>query len=80
MNTIPRQNPHAVKTILNPTLALSLCLLARVAAPADSAKILDPAYKHASPEAYEQWRDPKCFAFTTNHHDGFSLWDTKTRV
>ena len=59
MNTIPRQNPHAVKTILNPTLALSLCLLARVAAPADSANILDPAYQHASPKAYEQWRDLK---------------------
>ena len=22
----------------------------------------------------------KCFAFTAKHHDGFSMWDTKTRV
>jgi alpha-L-fucosidase len=22
----------------------------------------------------------KCFAFTTKHHDGFALWDTRTRV
>ena len=105
----------------------------------DSPENLDPSYKHASPVAYERWRDLKyglrihwgvysqygceaswpvlqmsrekkqayfdsyqrfnpsqfdaeewmqlfercglkCFAFTTKHHDGFSLWDTKTRV
>jgi alpha-L-fucosidase len=106
---------------------------------ADGPNVLDPRYKHASPEAYERWRDLKyglrihwgiysqygfeaswpvlkmsngkkqeyfdcykrfnptrfdaeewmrlfercglkCFAFTTKHHDGFSMWDTKTRV
>jgi alpha-L-fucosidase len=106
---------------------------------ADGPNLLDPRYKHASPVAYERWRDLKyglrihwgiysqygfeaswpvlkmanekkqeyfdsykrfnptrfdaeewmrlfercglkCFAFTTKHHDGFSMWDTKTRV
>lgn len=105
----------------------------------DGPSTLDPLYKHASPAAYERWRDLKyglrihwgiysqygfeaswpvlkmanekkqeyfdsykrfnptrfdaeewmqlfercglkCFAFTTKHHDGFSMWDTKTRV
>lgn len=105
----------------------------------DDASTLDPAYRHASGQAYENWRDLKyglrihwgvysrlgveaswpfktmsnaqraeynqsyrtfnptdfdaekwmqlfercgfkCFAFTTKHHDGFSLFDTHTRV
>lgn len=106
---------------------------------ADGPNTVDPRYQHASPAAYERWRDLKyglrihwgiysqygfeaswpvlkmsnekkqeyfdsykrfnptqfdaeawmrlfercglrCFAFTTKHHDGFSMWDTKTRV
>ena len=106
---------------------------------ADDPNTLDPSYRHASPEAYERWRDLKyglrihwgiysllgveaswpvrdmsyarkqeyfdlykkfnskefdaekwmdlfercglkCFAFTTEHHDGFAMWDTQTRV
>jgi alpha-L-fucosidase len=113
--------------------------LAQPSRAADGPKDLDPSYQHASPEAYERWRDlkyglrihwgiysqygveaswplkkmtpekkqeyfesyktfnptqfdaeqwmklfeccgVKCFAFTTKHHDGFSMWDTKTRV
>ena len=107
--------------------------------PPDGPGTLDPRYQHASPDAYERWRDLKyglrihwgiysqygfeaswpllkmshgekqeyvdsykrfnpirfdaeawmrlfercglkCFAFTTKHHDGFAMWDTKTRV
>ena len=106
---------------------------------ANDPNVLDPAYRHASPEAYERWRDLKYglrihwgyysllgveaswavrkmpnekkqeyfdlyrkfnptafdanewmdllernglrfFTITTKHHDGFSLFDTKTRV
>jgi alpha-L-fucosidase len=123
--------------------ALVTTLLAACVTPAraqaDDPNKLDPSYRHASPEAYERWRDLKyglrihwgiysllgveaswpvgnmsyvrkqeyfdlykqfnptefnaeewmklfercglqCFAFTTKHHDGFAMWDTKTRV
>ena len=120
-------------------LCVSLVLLIGAAARAEDSKTLDPAYQHASPAAYEHWRDLKyglrihwgqyselgCeaswplklmtdakrqeyfqlykkfnpkgfsaekwmdmlqrfgmtnFTITTKHHDGFALWDTKTRV
>jgi len=123
------------------TILVAACLLVPncPAIGADDAKTPDPRYKHASPEAYEKWRDLKyglrihwgyysllggeaswpvvrmsnekkqeyfelykkfnptdfdaekwmqwfercgfkCFAFTTKHHDGFSMFDTKARV
>jgi alpha-L-fucosidase len=45
-------------------------------------------YKHFNPVAFnaESWMNLfdsaglKCFAFTTKHHEGFSMFDTKTRV
>jgi alpha-L-fucosidase len=120
-------------------LATAGMALAATPAPPDDWNTLDPTYQHASPEAYERWRDLKyglrihwgfysrlgveaswpvremsnvrkqeyfelyrqfnptqfdaekwmeifdrcglkCFAFTTKHHDGFAMWDTKTRV
>jgi alpha-L-fucosidase len=127
------------KSIYCMTLAITPLLALAAVRAADNANTLDPAYRHASPEAYERWRDLKyglrihwgvysmlgveaswplrdmsnqkkqeyqdlykkfnptdfdaekwmqlfercglkCFAFTTKHHDGFSLYDTKTRV
>jgi alpha-L-fucosidase len=120
-------------------LWVSLILLCGATAGADDSNTLDPAYRHASPAAYERWRDLKyglrihwgyysllgceaswpvkkmtdaqkqkyfdlyktfdpkgfnaerwmdllerCgltnFTITAKHHDGFSLFDTKSRV
>ncbi|MGO8746260.1 MAG: alpha-L-fucosidase [Thermoguttaceae bacterium] len=46
------------------------------------------SYKRFNPTQFdaEEWMrlfqrcGLKCFAFTAKHHDGFSMWDTKTRV
>ena len=40
-------------------LFVSLIALTGSAARAEDSKTLDPAYKHASPAAYEHWRDLK---------------------
>lgn len=121
-------------------LASGLVALVMLESRAEDLKQVDPAYRYASPEAYQQWQDLKyglrihwgiysqfgieaswpvkkkmsneekqayfdsyknfhptdfdaekwmqlfercglkCFAFTTKHHDGFSMFDTKTRV
>ena len=47
----------------------------------DSSKRFNPTQFDAEAwmRLFERW-GLKCFAFTTKHHDGFSLWDTKTRV
>ena len=45
-------------------------------------------YRRFNPDAFdaEEWMGffervgLRCFAFTTKHHDGFSMFDTKTRV
>lgn len=46
------------------------------------------SYKRFNPAQFdaEKWMQLfercglRCFAFTTKHHDGFAMWDTKTRV
>ncbi len=127
------------RSSLAPVVLLLLIGPRATAATADGPQVLDPSYRHASPEAYGRWRDLKyglrihwgiysqygfeaswpvlkmtpeqkqeyfdsyrrfnpaqfdaeqwmrlfqrcglkCFAFTTKHHDGFAMWDTKTRV
>jgi hypothetical protein len=47
------------KTISCLTLAVTALLIPPLARAADNANTVDPAYKHASPEAYERWRDLK---------------------
>ena len=132
-------DPIVRKFITLFVMTAAMALLGTIHSRADGPDTLDPRYKHASPEAYERWRDLKyglrihwgiysqygfeaswpvlkmsngkkqeyfdcykrfnptqfdaeewmrlfercglkCFAFTTKHHDGFSMWDTKTRV
>jgi len=134
---ILRRSPMRTLLFL-PAAALVLCAPSRIAFGADWDRV-DPDYSHASPEAYERWRDLKyglrihwgyyCFlgveaswhvrglsseekqkyydlyaqfnptefnaeewmdlfercglryfTITTKHHDGFSMFDTRTRV
>ncbi len=129
-----------MKTVILPTtFTLAIIFISAFARAADGPDTLDPAYRHASPEALERWRDLKyglriCwgyyslwnieaswpvmkmsnekrqeyfdlykkfnpvdfdaekwmdllergglkfFTILTKHHDGFSMYDTKTRV
>ena len=144
--TSPSIPPRIPRRLTGTLFVLATALLSMGPMPARSAQtqaddpnILDPVYRHASPEAYERWRDLKyglrihwgfysllgveaswavrdmstvrkqeyfdlykkfnptefdagkwmelfercglkCFAFTTKHHDGFAMWDTRTRV